>query len=152
MMHPAVLIYWPRVCHCAPLAGEEAHIIEKQTTARFFRKPTHVTDLQDDTAIIQPAPFQIVREVILPEAQYRRFRANLLANTPFITTRTDLTGYDENTGFRCLLVTSRKRRDGILVDSEGYGYARYAAYVRDKRALDLQGVVRDNLDLKERER
>lgn len=126
--------------------------MEKLTTARFFRKPTHVTDLQDDTAIIQPAPFQIVREVILPETQYRRFQANLLANAPFITVRTGLTGYDKSTGFRCLLVTSRKRQDGILVDSEGYDYARYAAYVRDKRSLDLQGIVRDNLDLKLRER
>lgn len=134
------------------MLGEEAHIIEKQTTARFFRKPTHVTDLQDDTVFIKPAPFQIVREVILPEAQYRRFQTNLLANAPFITARTALTGYDESTGFRCLLVTSRKRQDGILVDSEGYGYARYAAYVRDRKSLDLQGVVRDNLDLKERER
>lgn len=126
--------------------------MEKLTTARFFRKPPHITDLQDDTAIIQPAPFQVVREVILPEAQYRRFQGNLLANAPFITARTDLTGYDESTGFRCLLVTSRKRQDGILVDSEGYDYARYAAYVQDKRSLDLQGIVRDNLDLKLQER
>lgn len=126
--------------------------MEKLTAACFFRKPACVTDLQDDTAAVKPAPFQIVREVILPEAQYRRFQGSLLANTPFITARTDLTGYSETTGFRCLLVTSRKRRDGVLVDSEGYGYARYAAYVRDKRSLDLQGVVRDNLDLKVRER
>lgn len=126
--------------------------MEKLTAARFFRKPAHVGKLRDDTTVIKPAPFQIVREINLPEAQYRRFQANLLANAPFITARTDLTGYDESTGFRCLLVTSRKRQDGILVDSEGYGYARYAAYVRDKRNLELQGVVRDNLDLKERER
>lgn len=126
------------MCHCTPLLGEEAHTIEKQTTARFFRKPTHVTDLQDDTAVIKPAPFQIVREVILPEAQYRRFQANLLANAPFIIARTDLTGYDEGIGFRCLLVTSRKRQDGILVGSERYDYAQYAAYVRDKRKLELQ--------------
>ena len=47
---------------------------------------------------------------------------------------------------------SRKRQDGILVDSEGYAYARYAAYVRDKRELELAGVPRDNLNLKARER
>ena len=61
--------------------------------------------------------------------------------------------YNENTGrIRCLLVTARRRQDGILVDSEGYAYARYAAYVRDKRELDLAGVPRDNLDFKARER
>ena len=40
----------------------------------------------------------------------------------------------------------------ILVDSEGYTYARYAAYVRDKRELELAGVPRDNLDFKAHER
>lgn len=127
--------------------------MEKRTTARFFRKALCASELRDETPIIKPAPFQIIREIILPDAQYRRFQSNLLTDAPFIAARTGLTGYDQDTGcFRCLLVTSRKRRDGILVDSEGYRYARYAAYVRDKAALDLQGVVRDNLDLKVRER
>ena len=72
---------------------------------------------------------------------------------PFIAARTQLTGYSEKFGrFRCLLVTARRRQDGILVDSEGYTYARYAAYVRDKRELDLAGVPRDNLDFKAHER
>ena len=76
-----------------------------------------------------------------------------LAEAPFIAARTQLTGYSEKFGrFRCLLVTARRRQDGILVDSEGYTYARYAAYVRDKRELDLAGVPRDNLNLKARER
>ena len=109
--------------------------MEKQTTARFFRKPTQIVDLQDETH------------------QYRRFQAELLAEKPFIASRTNLTGYDSETGcFRCLLVTSRKSLDGILVDSEGYHYARYAAYVKDKRTLDLKGVARDELDWPRRER
>lgn len=125
--------------------------MEQQTKARFIRKPIQVTDLRGDTPVIKPAPFQIVREIILSETQYRRFQANLLANTPFIAAYTDLTGYDEKTGFRCLLVTSRKRQDGILVDSEGYDYARYAADVPDKVALDLRDVSVDNYDLKLRQ-
>ena len=95
----------------------------------------------------------MVREIILPESKYRRFQADLLTEAPFIAARTQLTGYSEKSGrFRCLLVTARRRQDGILVDSEGYTYARYAAYVRDKRELDLAGVPRDNLNLKARER
>ena len=109
--------------------------------------------LQDTTPIIKAAPFTVVREIILSESKYRRFQADLLAETPFIAARTHLTGYSEKSGrFRCLLVTTRRRQDGILVDSEGYAYARYAAYVRDKRELDLAGVPRDNLNLKARER
>ena len=105
--------------------------------------------MQNDTPIIKTAPFTVVREIILPESKYRRFQADLLAEAPFIAARTQLTGYSKKSGrFRCLLVTTRRRQDGILVDSEGYAYTRYAAYVRDKRELDLAGVPRDNLDLK----
>ena len=103
--------------------------------------------MQNDTPIIKTAPFTVVREIILPESKYRRFQADLLAEAPFIAARTQKFGR-----FRCLLVTARRRQDGILVDSEGYTYARYAAYVRDKRELDLAGVPRDNLDFKAHER
>ena len=65
----------------------------------------------------------MVREIILPESKYRRFQADLLAEAPFIAARTQLTGYSEKSGrFRCLLVTTRRRQDGILIDSEGYAY------------------------------
>ena len=127
--------------------------MEKQTSAKFFRKPTHVLGLMDSTAIIRPTPFRIIREIILTDAQYHLFQSDLLAERPYIAARTKLTGYDRETGgFCCLLVTSRNRKDGILVDGEGYHYARYAAYVPNKQALDLRGVVRDNLDLKSKER
>lgn len=123
------------------------------TTARFFRKPCQVEDLQNDTPLIKPAPFRVVRVIILPEDRYRRFQRDLMAAATFIAARTWLTGYDRRTGcFQCLLVTTRSRKDGVLVNSEGYPYARYAAYARDKTTLDLEGVPRDNLDRKTRER
>ena len=34
--------------------------MEKQTSAKFFRKPTHVLGLMDSTAIIRPTPFRII--------------------------------------------------------------------------------------------
>lgn len=36
---------------------------------------------------------------------------------------------DENEVFHCMFVTSKASYFGILVDSEGYDYARYAAYL-----------------------
>ena len=67
--------------------------------------------MQNDTPIIKTAPFTVVREIILPESKYRRFQADLLAETPFIAARTHLTGYSEKSGrFRCLLVSTRKRQ------------------------------------------
>lgn len=90
-------------------------------------------------------------DLLRRQVLYRYFQDHLLEDAPFIAAHTELTGYDQRTGCsRCLLVTSRQRRDGILVNSEGYQSARYTAYVKDKAALDLQGVVRDNLDQKRR--
>lgn len=109
--------------------------------------------MENDTPIVKASPFVVVREIILSEGKYRSFQKNLLEYAPFIAARTDLTGYNLQTGcFRCLLVTTRNRRDGILVNSEGSSYARYAVYVKGKGALDLTGVARDNLDLRSRER
>ena len=51
----------------------------------------------------------------------------------------------------CLLVYDRKRRDGILVDCQGCDYARYAAYVPDRKQLELRDVVVDHYNLKLRE-
>ena len=42
---------------------------------------------------------------------------------------------------------------GLLIESEGYDYARYAAYVQDIRELDLQGIpVEDRTKPKGRQR
>lgn len=128
--------------------------MEKQTSAKFFRKPTHVLGLMDSTAIIRPTPFRIIREIIHSQMPITTV-SSLIAWQSGHTSRPgpSITGYDRETGgFCCLLVTSRNRKDGILVDGEGYHYARYAAYVPNKQALDLRGVVRDNLDLKSKER
>ena len=118
--------------------------------------------MQNDTPIIKTAPFTVVlassgRAAASAHSEPVLLAAGglflALAEAPFIAARTQLTGYSEKFGrFRCLLVTARRRQDGILVDSEGYTYARYAAYVRDKRELELAGVPRDNLDFKAHER
>ena len=42
--------------------------------------------------------------------------------------------------YHCLLVTSSDRNEGILVDAEGYDYARYAAYIPDCKRLELKKV------------
>ena len=115
--------------------------IEPITTARFFRKPIHVRDLQDDTPIIKAAPFQVTKVEELTRQQFQYFCEHLLDDALFLTRDRDLMGYDTHTGaFRCVFVTCPERPDGILVDSEGYDYARYAAHIPDKGCLDLRDI------------
>ena len=98
----------------------------------------------------QPTQVEVVKIIQLSAQQFRHFSANLMWDMPFITDNKDLTGYNKGVT-RCLLVTTRRNRDGILVDSQGYNYARYSAYVSDKRSLDLRDVPVDHYDLKLRQ-
>lgn len=112
--------------------------MEELTSVRFFRKPCNIQDLQDTTPIIKPSPFEVAKVVEVSAMEYQYFTTHLLADAPFIAANHGVTGYDEQTGItRCLLVTARSVRGGVLVDSQGYNYARYAAYVSDKSRLKL---------------
>ena len=63
---------------------------------------------------------------ILKEKQYAAFAAN--AKTL------------DSLCWHCVLVKGENSRDGILVDAEGYSYARYAAFAPDCDKLRLQDV------------
>ena len=69
---------------------------------------------------------------------------------PFIAANKDLSGRDKGV-IRCLLVTTRGNQDGILVDCQGHNYARYSAYVPNKRSLNLRDVPVEHYDLKLRQ-
>lgn len=59
------------------------------------------------------------------------------------TAYTELTGYDQRTGCsRCLLVTSWKRRDGILVNSVGCYLVRKRARAPAKQPHKTEGQTR----------
>ena len=70
----------------------------------------------------------------LTERQYQYFSQHLLEDTLFLIRDRDLMGWDQE-GVRCVLVTSPERMDGILVNAEGYDYARYTAYIPMARQL-----------------
>ena len=93
---------------------------------------------------------EVVKILQLSGQQFRHFSDNLLRDMPFLIPNKHLTGYDKRVT-RCLLVTTRGRRDGILVDCQGYNFARYSCYVPEKRSLDLRDVPIDHYDLKLRQ-
>ena len=65
----------------------------------------------------------------------------LLTATPeFISDNIDLMYVDDNKVWHCLLVHNKTSHRGILVEADGYDYARYSAYVGNTRELDLTGI------------
>lgn len=116
----------------------------------FCFKADQLRDLQDNTKD-QPVRVRVVRIIQLTQAQYRYFSSHLLEDMPFISANRKLTRRGRDNVPRCLLVTARNIRGGILVDCQGYNYARYTAEVPDKSVLDLRGVIVDHYDLKLRQ-
>ena len=84
------------------------------------------------------------QSIIYSSFSYKASHAQkLMEDMPFIAANKKLAGCD-NGVTRCLLVTTRGNRDGILVDSQGF--ARYSAYVPDKRSLNLRDVPVDHYE------
>lgn len=65
--------------------------------------------------------------MVLPDSKYRYFLKNMQDDYAFIDQYRDEM-YQEGDVVHCILVKGENSTDGILVNSEGSGYARYAAY------------------------
>ena len=115
----------------------------------FFFKASHAQELMEDKTM-KPIQVEVVKILQLTGQQFRDFSANLLRDMPFLIPNKNLTGYDKGVT-RCLLVATRSRRDGILVDCQGYNFARYSCYVPSKQSLDLRDVPVERYDLKPRQ-
>lgn len=73
----------------------------------------------------------IEKLVVLPELEYRQFCTKMLADYDFIEENRELMYAEGPAGrerYHCLLIMGEDSEDGVLVESEGAGYARYASY------------------------
>ena len=116
----------------------------------FCRTPRCLEDLLDERRK-GAVRVQVERIIQLTYEQYQHFLGRIGADMPFFEAHKRLTDCDSMGVNHCLLVTARNIRGGILVDCQGYGYARCAADVPDKSALDLRDVPVDHYDLKLRQ-
>lgn len=71
----------------------------------------------------------IEKIVELPENEYKYFKTAPLRDMPFITENTDLMYRDPNGIYHCLLVLGEGCSDGVLIEAEGYNYARYSSFM-----------------------
>lgn len=90
------------------------------TTKAIFERKT------DD---FQPKNCVIEKIIELVSQEYDAFTQNMLAEYDFIKDNIDLMYCDGQGAYHCLLVVGEDRPDGILIESEGSAYARYAAFL-----------------------
>ena len=91
--------------------------------------------------------FVIEKTVIVSAEVFADMLKHPLKNRPFLIENVPLMCQDGNGVYHCLLVTGEDRTDGILVESDGYGYPRYACYVPAAAALQYPSLSKWNRKL-----
>ena len=95
----------------------------KEEDAAFKRKPANLDELIDwDKEAKQRSKYVIEKTIRLGESEYDHFKENLLSDSEFITDNIDQMYIDKAGIKHCLLIKREGAADGILVESEGYGY------------------------------
>jgi len=100
-------------------------------TAIFRRKAVDISELKTRSDLTRYGNQYVIEKVVeLEQAEYDEFANNLLDDRDFIEENKDLMFVDTNDVWHCILVKAKGATDGILVESEGYEYARYTAYLQ----------------------
>lgn len=90
-----------------------------------------------------PPRCQVEKIVELPGETFDAFLSAPLKDWAFLEENQEAM-WSESSMTHCLLVLGEDRNDGLLVDAEGYGYAKYAAYLfgaRDIVNAEVQQAV-----------
>ena len=100
--------------------------------AVFTRKAVDIEEVKERADREEAKCEYIVEKVIeLPEKDYLAFADDLLADNETVRANKEKMFIDGNAIWHCILVKAEGGKDGLLVESEGYSYARYTAYLPD---------------------
>lgn len=107
---------------------------------RFSRKPINIADLKSVSHEGATRTVIIEKVIELDEIIFNRFANNLLDDYSFIKDNINIMHMDIDLTCHCILVKTKNAADGIVVESEGYSYARYAAYWHQQQIDEIQDI------------
>ena len=98
--------------------------------ALFGRKITTLYELKKLTKLaieegLTGSLYEVVREVVLSDQEFRTFSDDLLVDQSWILKSDG--GSNEKGELRCVRVINKRTGEKLIIDSEGYDYARYTA-------------------------
>ncbi len=93
--------------------------------------------------------FKVSKTIRLPAEVFEDVLRNPMRDYDFIQENIEQMHCDSSGVYHCLLLTGEGRNDGLLVESEGYGYCRYASYVPNISALTSPALQQFNQKLTE---
>lgn len=96
-----------------------------------------------------PQDFEVSKTLRLPAEVFEDVLKNPMRDYTFIQKNIEQMYCDSSGVYHCLLLTGDGRNDGLLVESEGYGYCRYASYVPNISALTSPALQQFNQKLTE---
>lgn len=107
--------------------------------AVFMRKASSLKELRKWTKEFKDelSEFNITKKVELSDNDFKDFCNDMLENREFIIENSLNMGYYDDK-YHCILVYNKNSKDGILIENEGYGYARYTALVDMKKINEVQ--------------
>lgn len=118
-----------------------------QTSAVFYHKPQKAEDVMGAAHAFcvgeRRTEFVVEKAVVLSDAEYEHFKETDFAGEQiFLFDNQDRMWFDPAMMvWHCLLIKGETSKDGILVEAEGYSYARYAAYVPDCTKVQLKDIL-----------
>ena len=107
--------------------------------AAFIYKPIKLEELK--LPVGSRLPFIVERIAEVTTEQFNHMGEELYGYYRFLYDNRDVMWYDaDQRQMHCILITTVDRKDGILLEAEGYAYARYAAYVPELTHMDLEKI------------
>lgn len=92
---------------------------------------------------------EVAKTILLPANIFEDVLQNPMREYGFIQENTEDMYCDSSGVYHCLLLIGEGKNDGLLVESEGYGYCRYASYVPDISALTSPALQQFNQKMME---
>lgn len=98
--------------------------------------------LESKPTKFKPNDYIIEAIEMMDKYRFEFFSKNLFADWEFIRNRKEDMYVDESGQRHCILAMNEESGDGILVDSNGYDYVRYGAFIANvKMAIEQQMAI-----------
>lgn len=73
--------------------------------------------------------------IMIPDSEFKEFQEGLYESRPFIRDNLDKMYVGKSGEYHTILVVGDESPDGVLVESEGYDYARYVSFLPEAKAF-----------------
>ena len=81
------------------------------------------------------APCVVEKVEAVSHAEFEKMRMNALKDNDIIARNKGCMFYGADNSFHCLLVYDKDQGDGLLIEAEGYSYARLAQYIPQAKLI-----------------